>query len=232
MAWNVSDPAAIPQEYRQRLSHLALLFHEYQFVEQLLDSPELADIAGELDEMCFTDRVVGFHFTRGTGESINEQGLIVSTGADRRRVFLEQYGHLFTPAQRTAIEQSWSDYFDRNQDRARDGKVWFTLTQEPLADGGADRLLTHYGGESIYMPLTELTDVAEVLRSIGTPMVVECSLDPHELRFLIDRPCGTVWLSSYHCMVNPNANQHDLDVYSTKSIPPSWIRSIKILDRP
>jgi hypothetical protein len=151
MAIHLDSASQIPQDIADELRLFDRVLAECQFVEQLLENRRLRQLAAELDELCLKQGVVGYHYTRAVAEQIAGHGLRPSSGVDRRRVFISLYGHLFTRAQRERIHRLWGDYFDVQQTRARDGRIWFNFTLGALEDGGADRLLTFFGGESIYV---------------------------------------------------------------------------------
>ena len=227
MVRNVTNPREIPGDILERLDEYCNLLYEFEFLEQLLDETALAEIAAELDALCVADGVVGIHYARGFIERIENQGLVVRTGDERRQEFLARFSDRFTAAQRERLIAGWIAYFNRSQNTARDGRIWFNLTTTALYDGGAEPLLYHYGGEVIYMPFKRDKEIAEILHSIGEPMIVECGLNTRELRTFPEIPWGSVWLSTYHGSVNPEAHQFDVDTYATESIPASNVIAIR-----
>ena len=122
----------------------------------------------------------------------------------------------------------WDSYFDQCQTQARDGRVWFALTLTPLRDGGADRLLTYFGGESIYMPLTQDEEISAVLKTIGEPLIVESELDAGKLRTFSEIPWGKIWVSSYHAAVYRKASQFDVDGYLTEPVPANRVVAVRV----
>ena len=226
MAICVANVDNIPADQINALHSHVDLFRATMCVDDLLKSAALLRIVQELDALCASQWVVGFHFTRAIRESILKDGLVIKPGADRRDQFIAEFGHRFTEEQLQRIKRAWQDYFPGQQDRSRNGRVCLALTREALANGGADPLLRYFGGEAIYMPLLEFTDVAKILGSLGEPLIVQCALDPTRSKAYYEFPWGTVWLSSYHCSVNPNARQLDQDVSALYSIPAADIISV------
>jgi hypothetical protein len=219
----------IPEYNRRRLQRFDPLFAASESVETLLENAEIYEIARELDSICLQRSVTGYHYTRAVRRDIETNGLQAGTGAERRRLFLANYGNRFTESQRERILTIWGSYFNGPYEEARNGKVWFNLTPHALVDGGADRLLTYFGGEVVYMPLTEDKAIAAVLEEIGEPLVVRCILAPERLvTFWPDIPWGTTWLSTYHRARNRNALRLDLDIYSEHSILPSQLARIDV----
>lgn len=142
----------------------------------------------------------------------------VRTCADRQQEFLSRHGDRFSEAQRERIARAWKDYFDRGQTEARNSRIWFNLTLGALANGGADRLLTYFGGEVVYMPLTSDQEVAAVLRTIGQPLIVECALRVGQLHTFSEIPRGRTWLSTYHVTINQGALRCDVDAYTREPV--------------
>lgn len=170
--------------------------------------------------------IVGIHYTRAESASILAKGLVCTKGAERRRWFLETYGHHFTREERRSIERAWRAYFEPDQNAVRDSRIWFNLPKVEI-DGGADPLLRHFGGETIYMPLVDLGTVADKIRSFGEPLVVKCRLVPSQLIGFWEFPAALVWLSGHHVRINPNAGLYGVDVYVTQDVPPSDILSVE-----
>jgi len=226
MAIWLDSVGQIPRIMLDEFRRLDRLFASCRSIDQLLQDPSLQRLAADLDELCLAEGVVGYHYTRALREQIAGQGLRLSCGADRRREFMSEYGHRFSEEQRGRIRQRWNDHFDEAQNRGRDGRIWFNCTLGSLEDDGAGRLLTFFGGESIYMPLTEDDDVAAVLRTIGQPLIIEARLPGTKLHTFRETPWGRIWLSTYHVSVNKEAKQDDVDAYVLEPVPPDNIVSI------
>ena len=217
----------IPSASLSGLQRADTVLRECEFIEQVLRHKELHRVATELDQLCQVQGVVGYHYTRATPELIGTHGLLTSRGEDRRRDFVKTYGHLFSAAQLERVRRIWSNYFDGRDVQVRDGRLWFNFTLTALDNGGADRLLTYFGGEQVYMPLTNDEEIAAVLQTIGEPLIVESELATRKLHTFSEVPWGTIWLSSYHVSVNKEAIQHDVDAYLLESVLPSCIVGIR-----
>jgi hypothetical protein len=142
---------------------------------------------------------------------------------------MRRFGERFTAAQRDAIQAAWAQHFTAGQREVRDSRVWFNFTTSPLDNGGADRLLTYYGGEQVYLPIRELPGIGETLRSIGQPLIVQCELVPTGLHAFIEHPWGSIVTSSYHRLVNPKAQptkHSDQDGWQSVSVPPGRILEV------
>jgi hypothetical protein len=220
----------LPNGVLKELDSLKSVFGEQRFLEQLLRIPAVRHIAETLDEICLREGIIGFHYTRADADEIRKHGLLAVSGEHRRREFIERHGHRFTPKQLKSIKRKWQDYFSQpGMSEARDHRLWFNFTHSSLGDGGATDLLKYYGGEVVNMPLCDDHDIAEVLKTIGQSMVVECALNAAELTTFSEIPWGSVWLSSYHVVRNSEAHQHDVDAFQQGSIGPDQIVSISFL---
>ena len=227
MAIRLDSIEGIPAASLSSLQQSDTVLRECQSIDQVLRHKELCRVAIELDQLCQVQGVIGYHYTRATPELIGRYGLLTSRGGDRRREFVETYGHLFSAAQLERMRRIWNNYFDGNGVQVRDGRVWFNFTLTALDNGGANRLLTYFGGEQVYMPLTNDKEIAAILQTIGEPLIVESELAPRRLHTFLEVPWGTIWLSSYHVSVNKEAMRRDVDAYLLESVPPSCIVEIR-----
>lgn len=228
MAIRLNCSSGIPVSLASKLRSCESVITGCEFLQELLENRDLYQIAEDLHALCLKEGIIGYHFTRAAREEIETRGLIVGSGRERRRDFLAQYGHRFSEAQRERICQKWESYFTASQTQARERGVWFNFTLSALGNGGADDLLTYYGGEIINMPLTQDEEIAAVLRTIGEPLIVECALETQRLHpfSFCQIPWGKIWLSSYQVAIHPNAQQFDIDAYQEQPVPPSQIVSI------
>lgn len=223
--------AQIPSDVLRNLESFTDVFKEQESWEQLLKIPSLLQIVKELDEFCLQERVFGYHYTRAERESIEQHGLLALSGDERRRDFLDRYGHLFTDEQRDRIRKKWQ-YFSPEMCKIRDHRIFFNFTLDALEDNGAENLLKYYGGEVVYFPLCDDPELKGILETIGQPMIVECVLNPAELTTFYEYPWGKIWLSSYHVTLNPKACRCDQDGYQEISVRAEQIHSIQILQPP
>jgi hypothetical protein len=222
----VANIDGLPQGSLRILQGHSAALEQHTSIDELLAIPALLRVIEDLDALCIREGVVGFHFTRAMRGSILKDGLVMKAGIERRCNFIAEFGHHFTEEQRRRIQQAWESYFPGQQDRSRNGRVCLALTRQALIDGGAEPLLKHFGGEAIYMPLTQYPDVVDVLSNLGEPLIVQCALDTTRSKAYYEHPWGCVWLSSYHCSINPQARQLDQNVSASCSIPPADIISV------
>lgn len=217
---------SMPGEILARLKPYRETFLRACHIEECLDHDEVLSIVRDLNDRCIEADIIGYHFTRSFKERILAQGLVAKAGKDRRAAFLKEFGNLLSASQLRDIEEAWTCYFAGDQ-TPRDERVWFNLTLDALGDGAADRLLRHFGGEVIYMPLADNQVVAPILRSIGDALVVTCALEASSMTAFTEHPWGEVWLGAYHRGLNPSAERVDRDIYMSRSLPPERILSIR-----
>jgi hypothetical protein len=222
MPIDLTSARGIPANILARLEPHRRRIARECYLERLSDDGDIASIIGDLDEHCIREGIIGYHYTRSFETRIRASGLVAVSGADRRKLFLDEFGHLFSDRQRRTITAEWVAYFTPASNEGRDRRVWFNLTTDALRDGGADELLRFYGGEVVHKPLTWDAEIAVVLQSIGEPLVVSCALDTDSLTCGWapgEFPWGRVWLSAYHRTVNRHGHREDLDVYASQSVP-------------
>ena len=220
---DLKDPGSMPAHILGKLYASRSLFEDNKFLEQVLNYPEIEQIVQELNTHCTHRGIIGYHYTRAMPDEIISTGLKISCGEDRRKEFLDKYGYCFTLKQQQSIKERYKNYFSDSQSRVRDGRIWFNFTYMQLVEGGADRLLTYFGGENIYMPLTRDPAIAEILRGLGKPLIVACILDARKLITYSLNPWGKIWLSAYHTNINNEALQFDVDADFQEDVPPNKI---------
>ena len=228
MAIKLTSLDQMPNDIRRALQRFDSLFGRAEFLDEVLKNPDLYKIATDLDRLCIEEGVIGFHFTRAFPEDLQAQGLVICSGDERRHKFLARYGDRFSEAQRDRIRRAWEDFFDSAQNETRDSRIWFNLTLGALDNGGADFLLTYFGGEVINMPLTDDEEIAAVLRTLGQPLIVESALRTQELHTFSEIPWGKTWLSGHHVSINDEASRYDVDAYAIKPISADHILSVRV----
>ena len=228
MAHRLDTITSLPHALLRDLSRFNIELASCDLLEEALEIEPIDRIAVALNSECLECGVVGFHYTRAIASEIVTSGLRPSAGADRRAGFLDVYGDLFTASQLARVQRLWSEYFDDDAAEYRDGRIWFNFTTLALHNGGAQRLLDYFGGEQIYMPLTDDRELAAILRGIGEPLIIEAHLDANSITAFCGIPWGSVWLSTYHHSVNPRACQRDVDAYVRDAIPSSRLRVIAL----
>lgn len=227
MPHDLANPESLPQNVVAELRSVSKALWRAEYIDQLLEHVPLVRVAHMLNEHCIRDGVVGYHYTRGLRASFEQFGLQPQMGRQRRSQFLEEHGHRFTGAQRQRLIDGWAQHFTKAQDSERDGRIWFALTDKELRGTGAASLLRYYGGEALYFPFIDDTEISTILRSIGCPLLVTCRLSTDHITTFTSIPWGKVWLSTIHCATNPDAHRHDIDAYCMHPVPPEDLLEIR-----
>jgi hypothetical protein len=218
----------LPVHISAMLMSLRTDFLNIRCIDDLVrDSRHIDTIQRAITDFLEETGVVAYHYTRAHKKSIQDNGLFVQEGSQRRQWFLDTYGHLFTPDEISVIRTTWDRYFTKYQDSLRNGKICFNHTKDALTNGGAGPLLENFGGEMIYMPLGEHSSISSKIKQIGEPLIVHCRLKPSLINGSWDYPSAVVWLSTYHRTINPVACSYDVDINTQVSVPPEDIIKIE-----
>ena len=188
-----------------------------------LTSRSLRGLVARLEEYIHQNKLLSYHCTREPESGFFETiGVRVLDREAHQREFLSNYGHFFTDVELAAIQTAWQDYFaDADQDKGRNGRIWFCLSPYLVINNGTEYFFDYYGGEAIHKPLHRLTSVMEKLSRIGNPVVVETRLDPNELRAF--NPFAIDILSHYHRRINPSAHIYSVEGKMLRDIRPDEI---------
>ena len=227
MCIRVDTVESIPIDLIHRIDRIRPDLEGNNYIDELARRDDVVQLLGELNEY-LSKGVIGIHYTRSFRDCIQKNGLQLKSGQERRERFLDEYSYLFTPEEVEEIRSEYSKYFTDRMNWARDNKIWFCLSEEAMNNGGAARLLEYYGGEAVYMPLTNLDSISNKIRRIGEPLIVKCRLNPKSINGCWEYPVALVWLSAYHASINPKAKLYDVDVWSTLPIRPEDILAIEI----
>jgi len=218
----------LPNNISAMLSPFRTDFLNENYIDSLVrDLHHLDAVQRAMTEFLEENGVVAYHYTRADKQSIQSNGLLIQQGSQRRKCFLDTFGHLFTPDEISVIRTTWDGYFTKYQDSLRDRRIWFNHTKNALSNGGAGPLLENFGGEMIYMPLDEHSSISTKIKQIGEPLIVHCRLRPSSINGFWEYPAAVVWLSTYHIAVNPEACLYDVDTYTQASVPPEDIIKIE-----
>ena len=226
---DLAKPELLPEEFWTELQGTEALCRSLEFFEELLDHRDVISLVCRLNEFCMARKIIGVHFTRSVPEHIKKLGLLVRSGNDIRQTFLDEYSHLFTADEMQSLKEQWERCFTTIQARARDNKIFFNFTESSLYDGSAKYLVGLYGGEQVAMGFEMDHPVGVKLGKIGSPLVIRCALDPHEVNTCTPYPWGKILVSSYHKKINSGACIFDQDGYQSVPVSPDNIVEIKAL---
>jgi len=210
---NLNNLSGLPAEFLAELDRFRNLFLNDMFLDSLLENRSILSIVRAIDTYCMDNQLIGFHYTRAFEHEISSSGLVCRTGLEIRNAFLDNHISAFSEGEIANIKKTWDNHFDLSQQKSRDARLYFNFTTTALNNGGADPLLSSYGGEQVYMPFNEIQLIDKKLKSIGTPMIIKCMLDPNHLNTFWEFPWGRIAVSTYHCQVNRDAIRNDQDGY-------------------
>jgi len=199
-----------------------LLQNEY--MEALIESEPFRSIADELINFIRKHRILAYHCTKEPQPHFfAASGLRILDRGKHQADFLDRYQSLFTPTELNQIQSDWAEYFTGEQDGGRNGRLWFCLAPDQVADSGTESFFTYFGGEAIYMPLIHRPALATKLSAIGSPVVVETSIDPNELEAFSEVSLAINTMSLFHRRANPRACIHGSEGYVSCNVTPSEI---------
>lgn len=225
---NLDSPEGIVKSWIEEIPNINSHCLSITFLEELVEIPDIRYALQKIDNYCSAGKILGFHFTRAIKKSIQEESLILRSGGEIREKFRQDFNAAFNSNEWQKIEYAWSNYFTKNQQQSRDRRIFFNFTKNALLNGSAFRLLNHYGGEQISMCFDDETHIANVLASLGEPMIIKCALSPKSLSTYISYPWAKIALSSYHCKLNSRASRVDQDGFQSIAVPPKDILGIEV----
>lgn len=227
---DLTKPDQLPAEFKQQLHSFESLFKKYDFSEKVIEDRDVNLLVKDINKYCSENRVIGVHYTRAVPDSIQKSGLLLRSGDEIRRNFLEQHGSLFSESEIYEIKKRWAVYFNASQRSIRDLRIFFNFTEVELGESGSECLLGLYGGEQVSMCFELNESLGIKLGQIGQPIVVRCALDPEKLITFTEHPWGEILVSSAHLAVNPNAYRIDQDAYQELPVSPDDIIEIRVLE--
>jgi len=232
MAVNLENLDGLPQEFVKQLSAFDHVFRSCNYFEEVKEYFGIMQLTADIDSYCAKHKIIGFHYTNAIKEDILEHGLLVRTGEEIRKSFVERHFHLFTKEEQTTILTTWEAFFSKPKAKVRDKRLFLNFTQDGLENGGTNLLLNFYGGEQVYFPIFSLPQIGAKLKLIGTPMMLKCILNPSDLVTylgfpgLYEHPWGRIAVSSYHRLKNRNACVEDQDGYQEVGVSPENIEIV------
>lgn len=218
-AVDLQRPELLPEIFRKQLDSIEPLCKNEEFSENLVQHPDVKNVVIALNTYCMQRKVLGIHYTRAIRADIEQNGLLIRTGAEIREEFIQRFGSRFEAAELKQLHGLWSSH-QMKQAAKRDSMLWFNFTLNALGSSDSDYLLGMYGGEQIHMGIELGTPIGKKLASIGEPIIVKCALDPLKVRTFIENPWGKILVSSFHLSVEPNAFRIDQDGRVLDSVLP------------
>lgn len=211
----IEDLEAIPEQLLVAMEQLRPLLLRETYTSDIRYTPEVVPILDMLDKHLKTCSITAFHCSREP-----ESGYFAAEGLRKLDLqhyqdwFIECHGAKFSDAQLLHIKFAWRSYFDRNQVSGREAMLWFCLMPELVADG-CENFFRYFGGEAIYMAVSE-PSVKEQLENIGHPVVVEICIPGKDVITCQRLALGT--LNAFHRRINPAAPFCGVEGYLRRNI--------------
>lgn len=229
MVVDLNDATSLPPVFVERLKGIEALCLEYEYSEELVKLPVVAQIVADINVFCNKNNILGYHYSRANPERILLHGLRSRAGSEIRDTFIEEYGSLFTNDEIQEIKKKWGVYFNKQQSEVRGNRIFFNFTDIELGRGGSELLIGLYGGEQVSMCFEIDEPIGKKLGSIGRPILVRCILNPGDVEVFIANPWGKIAVSSFHKLLNKEALRIDCDGYQKLDIAADNIFEVRDL---
>ena len=209
----------LPIELLTRLSNQVELFKSFNSIEELIMHSTINSIISDIDKVCLSNQIIGYHFTNAIPSDFEENGLKIRTGEEIRQDFIRRFFHLFEDDEQSEILNIWKESYNPVIRESRDNKVFFNFTLLGLESRDAEDLLKYYGGEQIYFylvngePSKVKQSIGLKLTRIGEPLIIKSILNPNKVNTFINQPWGKIAISTYHRKVNIYGSEVDQDGY-------------------
>lgn len=221
----LDDVRALPAAFLARLKPLQPLFRQYEYIDSLTQDPRAGRLQYDLEDYLRARPVRGYHCTREPVPGyFSTHGLRLTDIASHQAEFLAQWGHLFTDSEKEDMRRAWTSYFvGTGQERARNGMLWFCLTERTAQSYGTKVFFDHFGGEAVFMPLKDHHTIAPKLGQIGNPTIVEACLQPGTTASL---RLALPLLSAYHRTIRHDAHVWEAETNIRKPVPPADVLAV------
>jgi hypothetical protein len=196
---DLESPSTWPADLQQYLGAHHDLFLRWETQPLPGDGPSFDKAIRGLMEVLRSYSLIGWHCTRLTDTEMDD---IVANGIGlpdlatlTRRIDAVSEGGVISTGVSNRLKTE-----NQAHEKNRAGMVWFCFFPPRLAgQGGIERFFRHWGGEALYNTHEDDSETSPILRSIGTPAIVEAEvpisiLAQHSLldikvarRFLISR---------------------------------------------
>ena len=204
MILDISNHEALPTEIRSELLQFEQMFQRETYVEALYDDGTFRALASRVEDWILEQDLRVYHCTRVKSiEHALNNGLRVLDRESHQREFLMDFGDQFSDDEKAFIDAQWSAYFTSQQDRCRNGRIFFCNSRYLIKDDGTAPFFEYYGGEAVFMPLKG-SPVSSKLRTFGVPAVVEFTLRASDV-LVASHPLDKAILSHFHQSINPEA---------------------------
>ena len=222
----LDDVASLPAGFASQLLVFDNVFRAYEHIDSVVADPRIRPLVAELENYLRQRPIRAYHCTREPAPGyFAREGLRLTDIQKHQKEFLSAFGNCFTVTELQDMQTAWRDYFEgTGQTLARNGRLWFCLTEATARSDGTEVFFKHFGGEAIFMPLKEHPTIAVKLAAIGSPVIVEVQLlpgvTPEHTYFA--RPL----LSAYHLMRRQDASPWLSETFIEYPIAPKDILSV------
>jgi hypothetical protein len=222
----LDDVASLPAMFASRLQAFDNLFQAHEHIDSVVADQRIRPLVDEIENYLRQLPIRAYHCTREPMPGyFAREGLRLTDVEVHQREFLSTFGNQFTETELQDMQTTWRDYFKgTGQILARNGRLWFCLTEATARSDGTEVFFKHFGGEAIFMPLKEHPTIAAKLGTIGSPVIVEVQLLPDVTPKYTSyaRPL----LSAYHLIRRPDASPWLSETYIGNPIAPKDILSV------
>jgi len=222
----LDDVASLPAVFVSQLYTFREVFEAHEYSDSVVADPRIRPLVAELENYLRQQPVRAYHCTcEPVPGYFAREGLRLTNIVAHQKEFLSTFGSQFTEAELQDMQTAWQDYFKgTGQILARNGRLWFCLTEATARSDGTWVFFKHFGGEAIFMPLKQHPTIAAKLGAIGSPVIVEVQLLPGVApeHTYFARPL----LSAYHLRHRPDACPWLSETYIEHPIAPKDILSV------
>ncbi len=225
-ALDLSQPATWAGELRDVLNALRPVFRSWELDLPHRAAPAFDAAIRTLGEALMPHALRGYHFTRLTEEEavhIRENGLeVLSSELLKRRIAAQvTRGKL--------VEEHAQRLLANNQvrDSNRSGKAWFCFyPAHEVREYGVRSLLGHWGGEALYNFNAKDPELGPVLKSMGSPALVEAVVPVAFLSTTNGVAIAVARLDLIHQGIRSSEYPEKFECYSTQSLDASMVRRV------
>ncbi|WP_394005089.1 hypothetical protein ACF3M1_08315 [Luteimonas sp. WGS1318] len=225
-ALDLSQPATWAGELREVLNELRPLFRSWELKLPDRAAPAFDAAIRTLGEALMPHALRGYHFTRLTEEEavhIRENGLeVLSIGLLERRIAAQvTRGKL--------AEEHAQRLLANNQvrDSNRSGKAWFCFyPAHEVREYGVRYLLELWGGEALYNFNAEDPELGPVLKSMGSPALVEAVVPVAFLSTTNGLALAVARLDLIHQGIGSSEYPDKFEDYSIQTLEASMVRRV------
>jgi len=223
---DLSQPGTWPTGLRLVLQELRPVFRSWELHLPGRSARAFDAAIRTLGEALMPHALRGYHFTRLTEQEavhIRENGLeVLSTELLERRVTSQVTRGKVTEEQAQRL-------LANNQAGAssRSGKAWFCFyPAHEAGEAGIGSLVRHWGGEALYKFNAQDTELSPILKSLGSPALVEAEVPVALLSTTNRLAIAVSELDLIHQQIRSSEYPRRFEDYSTRTLEASRVRRV------